>query len=119
MLCSSLHCRHLPCLICRLAQFSRGKHLKEVSSLSRPVMWSITIRLGVATRRNSRNPDVRRSLERRCSHTIRHYYPHATDDDPVTVIYFEAIPFHRADVFRYRQDVEVVGQIVMIASRLV
>jgi hypothetical protein len=27
--------------------------------------------------------------------------------------------FHRADVFRYRQDVEVVGQVVMIASRLV
>jgi hypothetical protein len=27
--------------------------------------------------------------------------------------------FHRADVFRYRQDVEVVGQIVMIASKLV
>jgi len=27
--------------------------------------------------------------------------------------------FHRADVFRYRQDVDVVGQIVMIASRLV
>jgi len=27
--------------------------------------------------------------------------------------------FHRADVFRYRHDVEVVGQIVMIASRLV
>jgi hypothetical protein len=26
--------------------------------------------------------------------------------------------FHRADVFHYRQDVEVVGQIVMIASRL-
>jgi hypothetical protein len=27
--------------------------------------------------------------------------------------------FHRADVFRYHQDVEVVGQIVMIASKLV
>jgi hypothetical protein len=27
--------------------------------------------------------------------------------------------FHRADVFRYHHDVEVVGQIVMIASRLV
>ena len=27
--------------------------------------------------------------------------------------------FHHADVFRYRQDVEVVGQIVMIASKFV
>lgn len=27
--------------------------------------------------------------------------------------------FHRAEVFRYRQDVEVVGQIVMIAGKLV
>ena len=27
--------------------------------------------------------------------------------------------FHRAEVFRYRQDVEVVGQIVMIASKIV
>src|ERR1035437_5228583 len=36
-----LRCRHLPCLLCRFAQFSRVKHLKEVSSFSRPVMLSV------------------------------------------------------------------------------
>src|SRR2546429_469754 len=31
---------HLLCLICRFAEFSRVKHLREVCPLSRPVMWS-------------------------------------------------------------------------------
>ena len=35
------------------------------------------------------------------------------------VVHPYAKNFHRADLFRYRQDVEVVGQIVMIASGLV
>jgi hypothetical protein len=30
---NSLHCCHLPFLICRFAQFSRVKHQKEVSPL--------------------------------------------------------------------------------------
>ena len=35
------------------------------------------------------------------------------------VVHPYAKDFHRADVFRYHHDVEVIGQIVMIAGRLV
>jgi hypothetical protein len=38
---NSLRCRQLPCLMCRFALFSRVKHLKEVSPLSRPAMLSM------------------------------------------------------------------------------
>jgi hypothetical protein len=34
-------CCHLLCLLSRLIKFSRVKHQREVSTLSRPVMWSI------------------------------------------------------------------------------
>src|SRR5205807_5445046 len=37
---NGLRRRHLLCLICRFAEFSRVKHLREVCPLSRPVMWS-------------------------------------------------------------------------------
>jgi hypothetical protein len=39
-------------------------------------------------------------------------------EDGSLIIHPYSKDFHRADVFRYRQDVEVVGQIVMIARRL-
>src|SRR5882762_6535003 len=35
--------RHLLCLLCRFASFSRVKHLREVGSLSRPVLWSMRL----------------------------------------------------------------------------
>jgi hypothetical protein len=38
---NSSRCRHLLCLVCRFAQFSRGKNQKEVSPLSRPAMLSM------------------------------------------------------------------------------
>src|ERR1700731_638651 len=39
----------LLCLICRFASFSRVKRLREVGSLSRPVMWSATDATGTCS----------------------------------------------------------------------